>query len=106
MTWRTHRSQPRANFKFFGGATPSQRSFTATTVMQLLSRSDVTISRLVTTIEGDPLFARQVRRSAKERSTGQFKIKCTRDAVALVGFTELGRLAREYGGRSTRRRFA
>ena len=97
MTGRLQRSRPRAKFRFLGGATPSRRSFTATTVIRLLTRSDVTLARLVTTIEGDPLFARRVRNSAKARSRSRFKVKNTRHAVSVMGFAELGRLAREYG---------
>lgn len=97
MTRLTHFDRPRASFRFFGAGSSGRRSFTATTVMKLLARSDVTLTRLVTTIEGDPVFARHVRNVARDRAQRRFKIRSTRDAVSFVGFSELDRLARNYG---------
>jgi len=77
-------------------------------VAQLLKRPDVTLSRVVAAIEGDPIFARRVRNTAKERVSRPARIRSTRDAVSLMGFAAIGQLAREHarGGAAPRRRFA
>ncbi len=108
MSTRTQHSRPRSGFRFFGGRSSRSIGLVAASVVQLVQRPDVTLARLVTAIEGDPVFARRVRNSAKERVSSSVRVRSTRDAVSLMGFAAVGRLAQEHacGSAAPRRRFA
>ncbi len=108
MSARNQHSRPRSSFRFFGGRSNQGRGLVAASVAQLINRPEVTLARVVAAIEGDPVFARRVRNTAQERASGRIRIRSTRDAVSLMGFAALGRLAHEHarGAAGPRRRFA
>ena len=103
MAQRSAHSSPLLSFRFFGGRTAPARGRTAparghvaATVLKMATGPDANMSRIVSLIEGDPVFARQVRRSAMDRMGEQGRVRSIRDAVCLMGLAQLVRLARAH----------
>ena len=105
MSHRTQHGGPRAGFRFFGGRSAAGHGQVAVSVAQMVTRPDVTLKRLVAAIERDPVLARRVRHTAEERVRGGKRVRSTRDAVSLMGFAAVGRLAQEHARGARTRRF-
>jgi len=103
MSTRSPFSRPRSSFRFFGGGNSQGRGLVAASVARLVTRPETTLSRVVAAIDGDPLLARRVRTWAREQVSQPSRIRSTRDAVSLMGFAAVGRIAREFAGAGGRR---